>query len=409
MDIQRGLIHKTLVIVIILFFVFMSITPSFAIINVKKSSIPVFSGNTLYVGGTGPDNYSSIQSAINDASDGDAVFVFDDSSPYIENLIVDKSISLIGEDRNTTIIDGTKDNYTIYILEDINEVTITGFTLIIGGFCAIYIYSNYNNIINNNIFGHQGIRVYSSIGNNISNNKLVVNYGIIIYHSNENTIYNNHIINGWDEGIQLIKSSNNIVSKNTVGDRRGYGIHIGEESENNYINSNILNNITYSCLLIDGNNNSVYKNNISNSDCGIELFIDSKNNDIYKNEIKSCNFGIELAGAISNNIHRNNIINCNHGVYYYWFSYYNKIYENNFIDNEHHGEWTIYFREIPLIFSRNIWDKNYWGKPLLIPKFVKGYIRIYCGPYSPFYDFAIASYRIDWRPAKEPYDIPMGV
>jgi len=129
MDIQRGLIHKTLVIVIILFFVFMSITPSFAIINVKKSSIPVFSGNTLYVGGTGPDNYSSIQSAINDASDGDAVFVFDDSSPYIENLIVDKSISLIGEDRNTTIIDGTKDNYTIYILEDINEVTITGLSI----------------------------------------------------------------------------------------------------------------------------------------------------------------------------------------------------------------------------------------------------------------------------------------
>ena len=39
-------------------------------------------GNTLYVGGSGPKNYSTIQEAINDASDGDTVFVYDDSSPY---------------------------------------------------------------------------------------------------------------------------------------------------------------------------------------------------------------------------------------------------------------------------------------------------------------------------------------
>jgi parallel beta-helix repeat protein len=370
--------------------------------NIIKSSDR---GDILYVGGSGEGNYTTIQSAINDAVDGDTVFVFDDSSPYYENITIDKSINLIGEDKNTTVLDGSKDNYTIYVfyvLDDANEVTITGFT-IIETVVAIYIYSNYNTIINNNIFGHQGIRVYNSIGNNISNNKFVVNYGIIISDSNENTINNNYIINGRDGGISLGNSSNNIVSKNTIVDM-GRGISISGKCENNHINNNILNNITYRCVTIGGKNNSVYNNIISNSEKGIVLRSGSKNNDIYENEIKSCDVGIELWGAISNNIHRNNIINCYRGVYCYFFSYYNKIYENNFIKNIVHGEWTIYFREIPLIYSRNIWDKNYWGRPLLLPKFVKGYIRGY-GLYNPFYYYAIPSYRIDWHPAKEPYDI----
>ena len=49
------------------------------------------SGNTLYVGGSGPGNYTRIQDAIDNASDGDTVFVYDDSSPYFE-IISDKII-----------------------------------------------------------------------------------------------------------------------------------------------------------------------------------------------------------------------------------------------------------------------------------------------------------------------------
>jgi len=64
-------------------------------------------GNWLYVGGSGPGNYTRIQDAIDNASDwGDTVFVYDDSSPYYEFLIINKSISLIGENKDTTIIKG---------------------------------------------------------------------------------------------------------------------------------------------------------------------------------------------------------------------------------------------------------------------------------------------------------------
>jgi len=55
------------------------ITPSVAIYNEKKSSKLISTGNTLYVGGSGEGNYSSIQDAIDDASDGDTVFVYNGS------------------------------------------------------------------------------------------------------------------------------------------------------------------------------------------------------------------------------------------------------------------------------------------------------------------------------------------
>jgi len=66
-----------------------------------SSDEPVFS-NTLYVGGTGPGNYSTIQSAIDDASSGDTVFVY--NGTYYEHINVDKSIWLIGESNESTCI-----------------------------------------------------------------------------------------------------------------------------------------------------------------------------------------------------------------------------------------------------------------------------------------------------------------
>ncbi len=82
-------------------FVGMSIIPSTGTNVGEKTYTVSFEGNTLYVGGSGPGNYSSIQAAINDAENDDTVFVFDDSSPYYEHVKVDKTINLIGEKYET--------------------------------------------------------------------------------------------------------------------------------------------------------------------------------------------------------------------------------------------------------------------------------------------------------------------
>ena len=97
------MIKKILLIGLVLLFLGTYIAPSVAIDNVKKSPNPIGSEKTLYVGGSGPGNYTKIQEAIDNSSDGDTVFVF--IGTYFENIRIDRDINLIGENKETTIID----------------------------------------------------------------------------------------------------------------------------------------------------------------------------------------------------------------------------------------------------------------------------------------------------------------
>ncbi|MCD6410942.1 MAG: hypothetical protein J7L20_00735 [Thermoplasmata archaeon] len=80
---------------------------------------------TLYVGGSGPGNYSKIQDAIDNASDGDTVFVYE--GIYYENIVINRSINLIGENAKTTIIDGMEKSRTVFILA--SNVLVYNFTI----------------------------------------------------------------------------------------------------------------------------------------------------------------------------------------------------------------------------------------------------------------------------------------
>ncbi len=107
-------------------------------------------GKTLYVGGSGPNNYSKIQDAINNASNGDTIFVY--SGIYYENVVINKSINLFGETKETTIIDGEEKGNVIYICG--NGVHVSNFTIQHGGGgwpgAGIFIRSS-DNVISNNI------------------------------------------------------------------------------------------------------------------------------------------------------------------------------------------------------------------------------------------------------------------
>jgi len=82
-------------------------------------------GITLYVGGSGPGNYTRIQDAIDDASDGDTVFVY--SGIYYENIIINKTISLEGENRDKPVIDGDKHNDVVTIASDYVKFKVSQF------------------------------------------------------------------------------------------------------------------------------------------------------------------------------------------------------------------------------------------------------------------------------------------
>jgi len=155
----------------------------------------VVHGHILYVGGGGPGNYTTIQGAISAANDGDTIFVYHRSMPYYENVVIDKTITLSGEDRNSTIIDGNGTGDVIHLFPSSERTTISGFT-----------------IQNSGIPGFLGgITIQNQGSNIVKGNIITKNWnGITIYYSNDNTITEN-IITGNDDGIQILGSNNSVI------------------------------------------------------------------------------------------------------------------------------------------------------------------------------------------------------
>jgi len=178
----------------------------------------------LYVGGGGPGNYTTIQDAIDNASTNDTIYVY--PGIYVENIMVDKTLTLIGDEKLTTIIDGGGQYDVIHICAMAHRVTITGFTIqnsgsIVGaGFDVGLEIHSQNNNITNNIFTHH------------------FNMAIELFSSNTNTITHNLFTTINRTGLDIMSSCDNIVSQNTF-------INIGEK-----------------CILLDWMGNS-FNNNIS--------------------------------------------------------------------------------------------------------------------------------------------------
>ena len=336
--------------------------------NDTEQSNTTFNGKTLYVGGTGSNNYSKIQDAIDNASDGDTVFVYDNSSPYIENIIVDKSINLLGEDRDTTVIDGNRDDNVVNISTD--QVNISGFTIRNSSSyyssAGIDIRSNYNTITNNKISNNYsyGIYLYSSNYNIISGNNLTKSRdGLYLKRACKNTINSNNFLDS-RRGISIgYKSNNNIISNNSFFKN---GLWIWDSYQNNVRNNtingkplvyleneldSIINVDSGQLIIVNCSNITIQNQEISNTFVGIELWatdscliydntfssnifagvllLYSNNNTITDNLVSNNYYGLNF-GYSSNNIIIGNTICSNNGWSGIYFTYSN---QNNIIGN----------------------------------------------------------------------------
>jgi len=150
--------------------------------------------NMIYVDDDGTVAYTNIQDAIDAANSGDTVYVY--SGIYNENIDVNKTINLIGEDKNTTIIDGNGNGDVLYISAD--YVNINGFTIQNGG-------DNQDDA---------GININSS-RTSINDNTIINNSreGILLEYSSNNIISGNAIINN-EISMRFAYSHNNIISNN---------------------------------------------------------------------------------------------------------------------------------------------------------------------------------------------------
>ncbi len=73
-------------------------------------------GETITVDDNGDADHSSIQEAVDEAQDGDAILIY--SGDYSENIQVKKRVTITGEDRDTTRITGKDNAYVLEILYD---------------------------------------------------------------------------------------------------------------------------------------------------------------------------------------------------------------------------------------------------------------------------------------------------
>jgi parallel beta-helix repeat protein len=331
---------------------------------------------TLYVGGSGPGNYTTISEAITNATQGDIIFVY--NGTYAENLNVGKKISIIGEDKDITTIQGVTGEEKVIDIKS-SFVTIQGFT-IRGATLdqdAITVFSLMEDIIiSDNIMESCAFGVWLQI----TSKRVTVTYNIFdgceftairLQESDRNTIAHNEINDCGEFAIALESASiQNNISYNTLIDNYG-GIHLQGTSGQNDIMYNIIRNCDLEAILVEGlsHSNIIEFNNITDNYVGIS-FSNSNQNIVESNNIQGCTMEGFLLRSSSDNI----------------------INTNNFIDNKRQAAFRL--------SSRNSWDANYWDNwvgirftaPIfkLFPKVIGGSFRI----------------NLDSNPQLTPYVIP---
>jgi len=268
--------------------------------NSTSKMISVITKEVIYV----PDDYEKIQWAVDNAGVGDTIVVRDGF--YVENIDVDKSLTIRSENGSTNCVVRAANLYDHVFYVTADNVTIKGFTVTMAtGYhkAGIFLYnSDYCRIENVNAFNNNyGIRLYSSSKNNIiANNTASSNGGGIYlkYSCNNNIIANNTVRSNNEDGIYLYYSSNNTIANNTLLNNY-YGIYLDSSSNSIIANNTVSSNNEDGIYLWHSSSNTIANNIVPNNICGIYLWY-SSNNIIYLNNFINNTYQVE--SYVSTNI-----------------------------------------------------------------------------------------------------------
>lgn len=248
-----------------------------------------------------PDDYPTISSAVGNATDGDIIFV--KKGTYEEKTLeIDKTLMLIGEDSNNTIIklyppynetwilSQSFFSYSNAITINANNVRLSNFTIVIaspGGYIAVIgdmtqitgnniatgletglvVNGSYCNITDNTSGGSINLSGFHNIVARNSAYRITVNKDL-------NTISNNTI---FGSGVKLSNANSNVIYGNNMLTATGdYGVYIEKNSSHNIIHNNNVSTLFRDVEINSDSaeNNTFYHNNflIQNSNEAASLY-----------------------------------------------------------------------------------------------------------------------------------------
>ncbi len=339
--------------------------------------------------GWGSTHFSKIGDGINEVAEGGTAHVM--PGTYFENLVIQKSLSLLGESVDTTRIDGRGFGHTVSIRRA-TDVILSGFILANAGEWnnwAVILDGGASKVaVTNNRILDKGIGLINSHNNNITDNYLEGQGSIFLSGARGNHIVGNEMYVSYPGQIWTLgNSSNNVISDNTItgvpGNTSCTGIRSRQSSNNLYLNNTVRNfrvNVLLTCsnnsiiannnisgyrersadggglVMYRASNNTIINNNISSViDGGITLFGSSSNNTLLGNTIRDAERGIELYYQSNDNLVVNNDVSTNHMGIILDDTSGNIVYRNSFINNQKQGYDD----------SDNSWDHNgegnYWS------------------------------------------------
>ena len=338
-----GTKNKSLALVLVAFFLIALVFLPSSIVRAQSKTIVV------------PDDYPTIQSAIGNASSGDTVLIR--SGMYLESsLTINKTISLIGENAQNTIIKD-KDQPTMFLGSPLfagpNTITIKADNVVIQSLTIITTRGDIPGIRhcrrarkrnpNSKLHFTRGNKpIYRFLYQLINHNnigKIVTNYAALTTKTPYTYISNNTVI-----GTVQISTNNNVVYQNNI-------------SANN-------DNLTWHAWGIDvgGSQNFIAKNTIENSRAGI-VSDQSDHNTIVGNTISKGYIGIgSVMGGGSNQFYANNITGNTYAVIL--SGYKDTYYDNSFVNNEHQigsADYLVGPNPKPLTYWNNSNQGNYWS------------------------------------------------
>lgn len=276
---------------------------------------------------TVPDDYSTIQNAIDNASAGDTVFV-KKGTYYVDTIGISKPINLVGQDSAQTIINGQRSQSKAYPIPydksalaiDCSNTAISGFTITN---CFIAISSGY----------HLNLTSVKITENHLIDNWVAIDLGVNTYLKATDFIISKNVFTNNTEAIDFSGTESEITDNQISGSVFSMQI---TEAENIAVSGNYFSDNSFGLLLSSNSNVNVYNNNFVRNvgdsyttdemGYGVEFSYDTSNATVHDNNFLENTHGINLENLLlitdytpvqpgsGNLVYNNNFVNNNHNA-----------------------------------------------------------------------------------------------